>query len=88
MMEKSFKEFYNHYVEVCKKNLWKSGQPMTDPFNDKRGNFEYQSLLKRLEALKEKYIDEEVAHESGNSTDSSESELEVLNVLEDKLPRI
>lgn len=54
-MEKSFAQFYKHYVEVAEKKLWMSKQPMKDPFGEKRGIFNYDKLLERLKALKTKY---------------------------------
>jgi len=55
-IEKSFVEFYPHYESVVKKNLFRSQQPMIDPFGgEDRGVFDYNLLLKRLQTLKEKY---------------------------------
>ncbi|RWS20709.1 ubiquitin-conjugating enzyme-like protein, partial [Leptotrombidium deliense] len=57
VMQENFSRFYDHYVGVVKEGLDKlpAGTPMSDPFGEPRGVFSYQSLLVRLEALKEKY---------------------------------
>jgi hypothetical protein len=43
------------------------GWDLQDPFGEKRGKFDYKSLLKRLQVLKEKY---------GKAAESDDSELE------------
>ncbi|XP_042231688.1 ubiquitin-conjugating enzyme E2 Z-like isoform X1 [Homarus americanus] len=52
VMQSSFMEFYDHYVEICEKNMHRDGQPMDDPFGERRGNFQYSVLLKYLKRLK------------------------------------
>ncbi|KAK7083645.1 ubiquitin-conjugating enzyme E2 Ze, partial [Halocaridina rubra] len=53
VMRASFMEYYDHYVEICEKNLYRDGTDMEDPFRDRRGKFQYGVLLKNLEKLKE-----------------------------------
>ncbi|CAL4092395.1 unnamed protein product, partial [Meganyctiphanes norvegica] len=52
IMEASFLEYYDHYIEICEKNLHKDSQIMEDPFGEKRGRFCYKILLKNLKLLK------------------------------------
>lgn len=54
VITKQFFQFYDYYIEVCTDNSTKDGKPMTDPFGEQRGNFQYSSLLTRLEKLKHK----------------------------------
>lgn len=79
VMEKSFPDYYEIYENICKSNLHHQGSSMQDPFGEKRGNFDYQSILKRLEAIKktlsekqEKSSDDEYS-ESDNDTNSAAS---------------
>ncbi|UJR13435.1 hypothetical protein I4U23_000449 [Adineta vaga] len=53
-MIKPFLVSYDYYVKVCTENTNKDNQPMLDPFNEGRGNFDYSSILKRLNSLKMK----------------------------------
>ncbi|XP_014771156.1 ubiquitin-conjugating enzyme E2 Z [Octopus bimaculoides] len=70
VMEKSFPTYYDYYESVCKANLLKQGQTMLDPFGDKRGSFDYQSLLKRLHAIKKKLEEKQIASDEEGSSDS------------------
>ncbi|XP_042892818.1 ubiquitin-conjugating enzyme E2 Z-like isoform X2 [Penaeus japonicus] len=54
VMEASFLEYYDHYVEICEKNMHLDGQTMVDPFREWRGHFQYATLLKHLKRLKSK----------------------------------
>uniref|UniRef100_A0A8D2PLN7 Ubiquitin-conjugating enzyme E2 Z n=1 Tax=Zosterops lateralis melanops TaxID=1220523 RepID=A0A8D2PLN7_ZOSLA len=51
VMEKSFMEYFDFYEGVCKERLHLQGQTMQDPFGEKRGHFDYQSLLGRLQGI-------------------------------------
>ena len=53
-MIKQFLEFYDYYNDVCTENLNKDGEPMMDPFGERRGQFDYTSILTRLKNLKTK----------------------------------
>ncbi|CAF0745650.1 unnamed protein product [Rotaria sordida] len=55
VMIKQFFDFYDYYVEVCTENSNKDGQQMMDPFGDRRGLFEYGSILQRLKKLKARF---------------------------------
>lgn len=59
IMLQKFMENYDHYVDVCERNLFKDQQQMEDPFgpSEGRGKFQYKSLLSKLALLKNK-IDE------------------------------
>nr|XP_037278997.1 ubiquitin-conjugating enzyme E2 Z-like [Rhipicephalus microplus] len=50
---KSFPDFYNTYENVVKNHLHLSGSPMNDPFGDKRGVYQFSTLLTRLQSLNE-----------------------------------
>lgn len=54
VMQASFMEYYDHYVEICEKNKHRDGQTMDDPFGERRGRFQYGTLLKHLKKLKMK----------------------------------
>jgi len=49
----SLPDFMEHFEGVCKENLHRSGEEMTDPFGEKRGKFQWENLLQRLAELKE-----------------------------------
>ncbi|KFM81532.1 Ubiquitin-conjugating enzyme E2 Z, partial [Stegodyphus mimosarum] len=54
VMEKSFPEFYDYYESCAKANLHLTKQHMLDPFGEKRGFFDYASILQRLQNIKAK----------------------------------
>ncbi|CAF1383722.1 unnamed protein product [Adineta steineri] len=47
-----FFEFYDYYVQVCTENMNKDGETMQDPFNESRRQFQYASILTRLNNLR------------------------------------
>ena len=53
------------------------GKPMDDPFGEKRGVFRYDSLLKRLKAIKHKLEAKKKDEEEGGK---SAMEVEISNV--------
>ncbi|CAF1319521.1 unnamed protein product [Didymodactylos carnosus] len=55
VMMKQFHNYYDFYESTCKENLNKDGKPMKDPFGEKRGSFNYLSILKRLKQLKSRF---------------------------------
>lgn len=64
----SFPEFYNMYENVVKAQLHLNGSPMNDPFGEKRGTFQYEALLTRLQSLYEQVKKRnETATEKGDS---------------------
>ncbi|CAF0922475.1 unnamed protein product [Adineta ricciae] len=71
VMIKQFFDFYEYYVEVCTENCNKDGQKMNDPFGDRRGQFEYGSILQRLKKLKSKF--ESLQSTNNNSAASGRS---------------
>lgn len=71
VMIKQFFDFYDYYLEVCAENTNKDGQQMMDPFGDRRGQFEYATILQRLIKLKAKF--ECLQHSSSNNASSSRS---------------
>uniref|UniRef100_A0A1A8J5F0 Ubiquitin-conjugating enzyme E2 Z n=4 Tax=Nothobranchius TaxID=28779 RepID=A0A1A8J5F0_NOTKU len=77
VMEKSFLEYYDFYEGVCKERLHLQGQNMQDPFGEKRGRFDYQSLLVRLRAthhrIREKSLAEDDRNNNESDSDSSSS---------------
>ncbi|XP_068920442.1 ubiquitin-conjugating enzyme E2 Z [Petaurus breviceps papuanus] len=76
VMEKSFMEYYDFYEVVCKDRLHLQGQTMQDPFGEKRGHFDYQSLLTRLGAIRLKVQEKHQQDSAEIDSDSSSSETE------------
>ena len=60
-IETIFNQNYDHYIKVCQENLHLEGNPMKDPYDkmwqDVRGNFQYKTLLEKLERLKNERSD-------------------------------
>ncbi|XP_063422173.1 ubiquitin-conjugating enzyme E2 Z-like [Mytilus trossulus] len=54
VMESSFLDYYEYYETVCNSNMSKQGQSMQDPFGDRRKQFDYKGILKRLNVVKNK----------------------------------
>jgi len=54
VISKQFFDFYDNYVDACTENISKDGTPMVDPFGDHRGQYQYSSILTRLQKLKSK----------------------------------
>ena len=50
-LETIFDENYDHYVEVCNKNIHLDGKTFNDPLDNKPCQFQYKELLKKLESL-------------------------------------
>ncbi|CAF0917679.1 unnamed protein product, partial [Didymodactylos carnosus] len=55
VMIKQFLDFYDVYSETCTENLNKDGTQMIDPFGDRRGLYEYGTILARLKKLKARF---------------------------------
>uniref|UniRef100_A0A8C4TNR5 Ubiquitin-conjugating enzyme E2 Z n=1 Tax=Erpetoichthys calabaricus TaxID=27687 RepID=A0A8C4TNR5_ERPCA len=72
VMEKSFLEYYDFYEGACKERLHLQGQTLQDPFGEKRGHFDYQSLLSRLQAIQQR-LKEKCQDENDLDTDSDSS---------------
>ena len=51
-MSDSFHSFYDYYISTCNENSDLNCRPMLDPFDSKRGNFNYSSIKERLERLR------------------------------------
>ncbi|XP_033367383.1 ubiquitin-conjugating enzyme E2 Z, partial [Parus major] len=76
VMEKSFMEYLDFYEGVCKERLHLQGQTMQDPFGEKRGHFDYQALLGRLQGLRAR-LQERLQQDSADmDSESSSSEPE------------
>ncbi|KAK7092742.1 ubiquitin-conjugating enzyme E2 Z-like [Littorina saxatilis] len=75
VMRQSFPTYFKYYATICKNNSHINGQTMQDPFGERRGCFDYQSILKRLEALKETVSQE--ACDSSDLDELSDSDTEV-----------
>lgn len=74
VMEKSFPEFYDYYESSAKMNLHLTKQHMQDPFGEKRGIFDYQSILQRLQNIKAKLeAKRPFPPENESQSDSSDS---------------
>ncbi|XP_058676589.1 ubiquitin-conjugating enzyme E2 Z [Ammospiza nelsoni] len=77
VMEKSFMEYLDFYEGVCKERLHLQGQTMQDPFGEKRGHFDYQALLGRLQALRARLQERQQQQDSADmDSESSSSEAE------------
>ncbi|XP_069768416.1 ubiquitin-conjugating enzyme E2 Z-like isoform X1 [Narcine bancroftii] len=78
VMEKSFLEFYDFYELSCKDRLHLQGQTMQDPFGERRGHFDYQTLLNRLQIirqrLKKKNEEEPLEPDSDSSSSGNEQD--------------
>ncbi|CAF0970037.1 unnamed protein product [Adineta steineri] len=72
---KQFFDFYDYYVEVCTENMSKDGQPMEDPFHDRRGQFQYASILTRLNKLKATLENDGSTKEQHSSVDARTQEI-------------
>ncbi|CAH8558636.1 unnamed protein product [Dicrocoelium dendriticum] len=48
----SFDDYYDHYIDVCQKNAHLTGQEMNDPFGDRRGVFDFAKLTDRINAIR------------------------------------
>ncbi|EDM05783.1 rCG34624 [Rattus norvegicus] len=79
VMEKSFLEYYDFYEVACKDRLHLQGQTMQDPFGEKRGHFDYQSLLMRLGLIRQKVLErlhnENAEMDSDSSSSGTETDL-------------
>ncbi|KAG5855087.1 ubiquitin-conjugating enzyme E2 Z-like isoform X1 [Anguilla anguilla] len=73
VMEKSFLEYYDFYEGVCKERLHLQGQTMQDPFGEKRGHFDYQNLLSRLQSIHQRVREKCQLEENDADTDSDTS---------------
>ncbi|XP_064172580.1 ubiquitin-conjugating enzyme E2 Z [Anguilla rostrata] len=73
VMEKSFLEYYDFYEGVCKERLHLQGQTMQDPFGEKRGHFDYQTLLSRLQATQQRLREKCRLEDEDGDTDSDSS---------------
>ncbi|XP_018420194.1 PREDICTED: ubiquitin-conjugating enzyme E2 Z [Nanorana parkeri] len=77
VMEKSFLEYYDFYEAVCKDRFHLQGQSMQDPFGEKRGHFDYQTILSRLQLIQQR-VREKHRHETVDiDSESSSSETEM-----------
>ncbi|NXE44073.1 UBE2Z enzyme, partial [Ptilorrhoa leucosticta] len=76
VMEKSFMEYYDFYEGVCKERLYLQGQTMQDPFGEKRGHFDYQALLQRLQGIRQRVQDKHQQESAEMDSESSSSEPE------------
>ncbi|NXB24547.1 UBE2Z enzyme, partial [Rhagologus leucostigma] len=76
VMEKSFMEYYDFYEGVCKERLYLQGQTMQDPFGEKRGHFDYQALLLRLQGIRQRVQDKHQQESAEMDSESSSSEPE------------
>ena len=48
-----FEDSYDYYTETCRRNRDKDGEPMVDLLGEYKGKFQFQSLLGRLEDIKQ-----------------------------------
>ncbi|XP_050405794.1 ubiquitin-conjugating enzyme E2 Z [Patella vulgata] len=74
VMEKSFPNYYDYYESICESCKNKQGQSMQDPFGEKRGTFDYESLLKKLRTIKSNLAEKN--NFSDDMDDSSDSDMD------------
>lgn len=76
IMERSYPEFYDYYKNTAQSKLHWTSQKMMDPFGEKRGYFDYNTIYQRLQAIKAK-LDEkqksQIPPEQDSPSDSSDS---------------
>ncbi|KAG8191374.1 hypothetical protein JTE90_006118 [Oedothorax gibbosus] len=73
VMEKWFPEFYDYYESTATANLHLTDQYMLDPFGEKRGRFDYTSLLSRLQGIKARLAAKSLFRPDSPSDHSSDS---------------
>jgi len=71
-MEKSFLQFYDFYENLAQSKLKLTGTQMQDPFGEKRGAFQYTSLLQRLRMIHAR-LKPSSSEESTSSSSTPES---------------
>ena len=71
VMTRSFPEFYDYYISVAKEKSFLNGKQMQDPFGDKRGRFDYESILVKLETIKSSLDNKPAPSSSDLSGESS-----------------
>ncbi|XP_020896143.1 ubiquitin-conjugating enzyme E2 Z [Exaiptasia diaphana] len=76
VMEKSFPEFYDYYMSVISEKSYLNGQNMQDPFGEKRGSYDFASIQKRLEIIKQKLESKSKQNSNGATDEDSTSENE------------
>lgn len=52
IMQGSFMDYYDHYVDICEENKYRDGTNMEDPFGELRGKFQFGTMLKQLRKIK------------------------------------
>ncbi|XP_061192388.1 ubiquitin-conjugating enzyme E2 Z-like [Saccostrea echinata] len=72
VMETSFFEYYDYYKSICSSKKHLQGQTMQDPFGEKRGCFNYESIEKRLDEIKRRLDEKQIL----SSDSSEESDME------------
>ncbi|XP_785296.3 ubiquitin-conjugating enzyme E2 Z [Strongylocentrotus purpuratus] len=72
----SFPDFYDYYITTVQDRMHLTGQPMQDPFGEKRGKFDYATLLKTLKAIKVKLDEASQMEVSSDSESSGGSDLD------------
>lgn len=72
IMEKTFLELYDIYEGIARKNLHLNNQKMQDPFGEKQGVYQYDTILKRLAECKKKILSK-VNQVDDNTADSISS---------------
>ncbi|KAL8570196.1 ubiquitin-conjugating enzyme E2 Ze [Nucella lapillus] len=76
VMRQSFPTYFKYYTNICNKHEALNGQSMLDPFGDRRGTFDYKSVLRRLEGLRETLVKD--GSESSDPDELTDSDGEVI----------
>jgi len=53
VLQDSFPQFYDYYEDICTQNISLDGMEMMDPFGEKRGAFQFKTLLSTLRRKKD-----------------------------------
>lgn len=53
VLQDSFPQFYDYYEDICTQNINLDGEDMMDPFGEKRGTFQFKTLLGTLRRKKD-----------------------------------
>jgi len=74
VMEKSFPEFFDYYEKTCKDKEHLTNQQMQDPFGDRRGTYQFTTLLQRVQSINRKLL--ENAKDNDTLSDDASEELD------------
>ncbi|XP_022108193.1 ubiquitin-conjugating enzyme E2 Z-like isoform X2 [Acanthaster planci] len=77
VMKKSFPEFYEYYMSTVTEKLHLTGLSMQDPYGERRGKFQYNTLKLSLEKIKQRLEAEEAINKASDADSSGTSDNEM-----------